>query len=104
MTRVGKRAIFTLTLTSRWGFGLLAVFCLALGVRFPNADRSFSLNGAAHGTVGFSNHAERLSGRDERELHTLLNAVKLAALGDERLTAISEQASQLYSATNDRLV
>lgn len=104
MTRVGKRAIFTLTLTSRWGFGLLAVFCLALAVQFPNADRSFSLNGAARGTVGFSNQTERLSVREEQALHTLLHVVKLAALGDERLTAISEQASQLYSATNDRLV
>ena len=59
--------------------------------------------GAVH-VAGRENRSQHLSDRGAAELHTILNVAKLAALGNERLTSLADQAQTLYSSTEHSLL
>jgi murein L,D-transpeptidase YcbB/YkuD len=47
---------------------------------------------------------QRLSDRGANELRTILNVVKLAAFGDQRLTSFADEAQELYNSTDHSLL
>jgi L,D-transpeptidase YcbB len=59
--------------------------------------------GAVH-VAGHENRPQHLSDRGAADLQTILNVAKLAALGNERLTSLADQAQMLYAWTQHSLL
>jgi murein L,D-transpeptidase YcbB/YkuD len=77
------------------GFGLVVLILSTLTV--------LDCIGAVH-VAGRENRTQRLSDRGAAELHTVLNVAKLAALDNERLTSLADQAQMLYASTQHSLL
>jgi len=76
---------------------------LWLVVLFLSTLTVFACIGAVH-LAGRENRTQRLSDRGAAELRTILNVAKLAALSDERLTNLADQAQTLYASAEYSLL